>query len=157
MSELHRLLAQATRLHASGRLDEAETLYARILSADSANFNALHFLGLLRAQQGRNEEALSLIGTAIRINPRLAAALTNHGNVLMALGRPAEAVASYDKSLALKPDAETLTNKAVALQALGRLEDAIAAYESVLAANPTRLQAWNNRGQALQQLQRYAQ
>jgi len=36
MSELHRLLDQATKLHASGQLAEAETLYARILSADSA-------------------------------------------------------------------------------------------------------------------------
>ena len=39
-------------------------------------------------------------------------ALYNHGVVLQALGRPAEALASFDRALALRPDfAEALNGR----------------------------------------------
>ena len=127
MNDLYRLLDQAIKLHGSGNLAEAERIYASLLSADPSNSTALQFLGVLRAQQGRNNDALSLVGAAIRSNPSSASALTNYGNVLMALGRPDEALASYDRSLALQADIETLYNRAVALQALCRFQEAVAA------------------------------
>ncbi len=157
MSDLYRLLDQAIKLQGCGNLAEAERIYTSLLSADPSNSTALQFLGVLRAQQGRNDDALSLIGAAIRSNPRSASALTNYGNVLMALGRPDEALASYDRSLALQADTETLNNRAVALQALSRFQEAVAAYDAVLAANPGHVQAWNNRGQALAALEHYPQ
>src|SRR5579864_8550610 len=104
MNDLYRLLDQAIKLHGSGNLAEAERIYTSLLAAEPSNSTALQFLGVLRAQQGRNNDALSLIEAAIRSNPRSASALTNYGNVLMALGRPDEALASYDRSLALQAD-----------------------------------------------------
>jgi tetratricopeptide (TPR) repeat protein len=155
MNDLYRLLDQAIKLHGSGKLAEAERIYTALLSAEPANFTALHFLGILRAQQGRNDEALSLIGAAIRCNPRSASAPTNQGTVLAALNRHQEALASYDRSLALQPDADTLNNRAIALQALSRFQEAVFAYDGVLAAKPDHAQAWSNRGNALQELRRY--
>ena len=51
--------------------------------------------------------------------PDYAEALNNRGNALQELTRPDEALASYDKALALKPDyAEALNNRGNALQEL---------------------------------------
>jgi tetratricopeptide (TPR) repeat protein len=155
MNDLYKLLDHAIKLHGSGDLTGAEQLYTGILSADSTNFTALHLLGVIRAQQGRNAEALPLMEAAIRSNPRSASALTNRGNVLMSLGRQQEALESYDGSLALQADAETLFNRAVALQALCRFQESVAAYDALLSQRPDHAQAWANRGNALHELRRY--
>jgi Flp pilus assembly protein TadD len=52
------LSQQAIALHRSGKLEEAERLYLAALAANAQDVTALHFLGVLRAQQGRMAEAL---------------------------------------------------------------------------------------------------
>ena len=47
---------------------------------------------------------VELIKRAIGLNPKVAVAHNKLGNALMDLKRPAEALASYDKAIALKPD-----------------------------------------------------
>src|SRR5262249_1368820 len=92
-----------------------------------------NLLGVLRYQQGRNQEELDHISAALKLNPNSAAALSNFGLVLEKLGRPADALASYDKALALKPNyAEALTNRGIALGALQRPADALASYDKAL-------------------------
>ena len=58
----------------------------------------------LSVQQGRNEEAVALIGAALKIRPGHAEALVNYGNALKQCGRDAEALARFDEALAAKPD-----------------------------------------------------
>ena len=53
--------AKALDLHSQGRLAEAEELYRRVLASNPDAFDAYHMLGVLRAQQGHNEEAYDLI------------------------------------------------------------------------------------------------
>jgi tetratricopeptide (TPR) repeat protein len=70
-------------------------------------------------------------------------------------GRLADAVASFDRALVLKPDiAETHCRRADALRALGREAAALAAYDAAIALNPTFGQALNNRGLVLMALGR---
>jgi Flp pilus assembly protein TadD len=42
----------ALALHHAGRLAEAEAAYRQVLSAQPNQYHALHFLGVLKAQQG---------------------------------------------------------------------------------------------------------
>ena len=68
----------------------------------------------------------------------------------MDLKRPEEALASYDKAIALKPDyAEAYSNRGNALRDLKRLEDALASYDKAIALKPDFAEAYNNRGNAL--------
>ena len=71
------------------------------------------------------------------------------------LKRPEEALASYDKALAIKPDyVEALNNRGNALRDLKRLEEALASYDKALAIRPDYAEALNNRGNALHDLKR---
>jgi tetratricopeptide (TPR) repeat protein len=73
----------------------------------------------------------------------------------LALRRAAEAVASYDKALALRPDdPSTHYNRGNALMQLGRYEGASASYDSAISLRPDYAEAYSNRGNALMELKR---
>ncbi|HEY0266888.1 MAG TPA: tetratricopeptide repeat protein, partial [Rhizomicrobium sp.] len=71
-------------------------------------------------QAGRPAEALALLQALLARAPRAADVWVNCGNVQSLMGRNAEAVTSYDRALALKPDADTFNNRGLALAALNR-------------------------------------
>jgi len=150
-------LQEALSLHQQGRLRDAEKLYARTLKAAPNNFDALHLLGLIKAQSGQMGEAHRLMAAALKINPNAPDALVNFANVLHALKRDGEALTYLDKALALRPgDQEALLYRGNALNALDRPEDAIACYDAVLARNPAHGDALLNRGTARARLGRHA-
>jgi tetratricopeptide (TPR) repeat protein len=70
--------------------------------------------GVLRYQQGRFSEALSSIGAALKAGPNSPTLLSNYAVVLDALQRREEALAIYDRALAMKPDyIEALFNRGI--------------------------------------------
>ncbi len=77
------------------------------------------------------------------------------GNILVVNEGYSEAIASYDKALAIKPDDhQAWGNRGNALGNLGRYEEEIASYNKALAIQPDYHQAWYNRGIALGNLGR---
>jgi tetratricopeptide (TPR) repeat protein len=144
------MLRDAVALHQAGRLTDAEPVYVAILREDPRHFDALHLLGVVRQQQGRDAEAVDLIGRALSLRPDDPAALSNRGLSLRALGRAHEALASCDRAIGLKPNyADAHNNRGLALGALKRQAEALASFEAALACNPSHLDALNNRGIAL--------
>src|SRR5215813_3026884 len=95
---------EAVTLHRQGKLREAEKLYARVLKAVPDQFDALHLLGLIKAQSGQNGEAFRLMSAALKVNAQAPNAWSNFANVLHALKRNSEALDAIDKALALRPD-----------------------------------------------------
>ena len=148
------LYGQAAALHQRGQLAEAEHLYRQVIKAVPKAFPPLHMLGVLKAQQGKAEEAEGLIAAALALNPRDGSALANYGNVLTLLGRFEEALQSYDRAMAVAPDAETLRNRAHALQSLNRPGEALASYDAALQRDPKDAQSWFKRGVLLGELGR---
>lgn len=152
------LLRQALAFHQTGNLAEAERLYLQLMRAAPQDASAPHFLGVVRAQQGRNREALALMDTALKLKPDVPEVLANYGNVLRAEGRLSEALAAYERALTIKPDyAAALTRRALVLRDLGRLEDALAAADQALALRPHDLEGLNTRGIILTDLERYGE
>ena len=87
------LVAEATSLHRQGRLAEAARLCQAVLGEDAGNFEALHRIGAIRAQEGRHQEACDYLRRALERNPDSAATHYNLGIALAALGRPDDAMA----------------------------------------------------------------
>ena len=149
------LFNQALAFHRAGQLADAERFYLQRLAIDPASFAANHMLGVLRFQQGRNGEALELIGAALKAKPGNARILLDYANVQFALGRQKEALESYDKVLVIKPDyAEAHYNLGLSLWGLKRFEEALVSYDRALAIKPDYVEAQYNLGITLQDLTR---
>ena len=88
----------------------------------------------------------------------LAEALCNDAVMLQERGRYVDALASFDRALAIRPkDAIALNNRGVALNALGRHTEALASYDKALALQPDYVFALYNRGRAFDELDRHAE
>jgi len=75
---------------------------------------------------------------------------------LQDLNRLDEAVASYDRAIAIKSDyADAYSNRGNALKGLKLLKEAIDCYDRAIAINPNHADAYYNRGIALQEQKRY--
>jgi FkbM family methyltransferase len=158
MTTLAQALDQAIGYHQRGHLREAEQLCRQILQADPQQVDALHLLGVLAHQLGRNDLALDYLGQAVRLNPDLAEAHHNLGRVLAAQGRPAAAVACYQQALQLQPGhAAAHNNLGVAWKAQGRLDEAVACYQQAVRLQPDYAWAHYNLGVALQEQGRLAE
>ncbi|HWA17067.1 MAG TPA: tetratricopeptide repeat protein, partial [Gemmatimonadales bacterium] len=95
------------------------------------------------------------IDRAIAGMPTFPDAHNNRGNVLRALGRPAEAMASYREAIALAPQGPLAwSNLGNALRDLERPEEALLAYREALTRRPDFAEAHLNLGIVLQQLGR---
>ncbi len=149
------VLNQAIQAHQTGNLAAAERLYLQLMADVPGEVSARHLLGVVRAQQGRNAEALELMAAALAIRPDAPEILANHGNVLMTLGRLDEALASYDRALAAKPDhVPAWVRRGMALREMGRHAEALASQDRALALAPGFVEAHSNRGMALADLGR---
>ena len=115
----------AVQHHTAGDLPKAEGIYQQILQADPSQPVALHLLGVIAHQVGKNDIAVDLIGKALVIKPDYAEAHSNLGAALESLGKLDEAVASYHKALTIKPDfADAHSNLGSALKDIGKMDDA---------------------------------
>ena len=94
-----------------------------------------------------------------RSGPDIVEVLYHRGNVLQALRRPAEALASYDKALTIKPDHVAALNNSRqhAAGASGVPWKRLASYDRALAIQPAHAQSIYNRGIVPRELQRPAE
>ncbi len=126
----------AIMLQQAGRDEEALSCFNLSEGLEPDHLPTLHRRALALSNLQRFEEALADSIRAYTLDPG-AGTCENIGNVLRALSRHDEAIAWYDRALALRPDsAVTLDNKAVALVQLHRFDEAIAASRLAIAADP---------------------
>jgi tetratricopeptide (TPR) repeat protein len=106
--------------------------------------------GTAFARQGRLAEAAAQYQRALALDPGLAEAHNNLGNVRRAQGDLAGAIACFRRALVLRPGfAMAHDNLGVALHDAGRLAEAAASHRRALALQPDRAAAHANLGRAL--------
>jgi tetratricopeptide (TPR) repeat protein len=147
---LQLLIAQGVKAHRAGDLDSAERFYRQVLGKAPGEANALHLLGVVKAQQRRFQEAEALLAKALARKKNDPEVLNNLGNVLLELGRPAEAAARFRRALGLRPGyAEAHYNLGNALRRTGDLAAAIASYRTANELRPNYRDALLNLAEAL--------
>ena len=77
----------AMQHHGQGHLSQAETIYQQILQTDPSQPVALHLLGVIAHQVGKNDVAVDLIIKALDIKSDFAEAHNNLGATLLRLGQ----------------------------------------------------------------------
>src|SRR5262245_25609939 len=88
-------IGRAIELHQQGKLIDAERVYRDVLRVAPRSFEALHGLGILKAQQGKPTEAAVLVEAALEIGTTSVPAYLNCALVLASVGRYDDAVATY--------------------------------------------------------------
>ena len=83
----NQLLREAIAAHQGGKFFKARKLYETILADDQTNVPALHYSGILEAQQQNPVKALRLLDRALTIVPNAADILADKGKVLADLGQ----------------------------------------------------------------------
>lgn len=79
----------------------------------------------------------------------------NQGNQQASAGELSDAIASYDRCLAISPDNYIAwNNRGVMQKNLGQLQDAIASFSKAIEIKPDFYEAWNNQGNTFQDLDR---
>ena len=116
-------LERAVALHREGRLADAATLYGAILRAQPRQADALHLLGLIKAQTGDPVEGIALIGRAVAVDGGQPLFRLNLGRLLEAGERWADAADAYGQAARLAPgEAEHHRLAGQALVRDGRLD-----------------------------------
>ena len=155
--EIAAALNQATAHHQAGRRREAEAGYRAILSAEPGQADALHQLGLLLAETGREGEGIAMMERAIAQRSSFVEARFNLGTVLHGIGHSAEAATHYRAVLEQKPDfIQALFNLATAEIDLGRMAEAEADFRKLLSREPGHALALNGLGVTLDEQGRFA-
>ncbi len=150
-----KLFSQALALHQSGRLNEASSLYEKLLKDAPGHHRALQQMGVLCGQSGDFQRAVSFLSASLAIHPDNPEALNFLGNALQDLGQFDAAMTSYERAARIRPDyAEVHYNKANAQQKIGQFEASVASYDRALTIQPAYADAFFNRGNALRELKR---
>jgi predicted O-linked N-acetylglucosamine transferase (SPINDLY family) len=146
-------LLHAKRQLQQGDIAGADASLTRILAHEPGQANALHYLGLLRHQQGAHEEALRLLREAdpqVRHEP---VACFNFATVLVQQARYQDALGPLEQALSLRPDYDdAVLQLGVVSFKLGDLKRAAAAFRSVVEKRPGHAFALTNLAATLLQL-----
>ena len=149
-------LRQALSLHQAGNVVAAAQLYRDIIKTDARSFYALHYLGVIEASHGNYRDAAQLMQRSLEIVPPNLEFIANYANLLAMTGKPAEALAAFEKAAALQPgNADLIYGKAVCCFQLKRLTEALAYFDQVVARQPGNFIAFNERGAVLADLNRF--
>jgi tetratricopeptide (TPR) repeat protein len=97
------MLNKAISLNSLEKFEAAKRLLDEIIAADPTNKKALNTRALSEFKLGLDEEGMNDLKTALKIDPNYVMAWNNLGCFHLGMGDYDEAIASFDKSLAIEP------------------------------------------------------
>ncbi|MBV9458954.1 MAG: methyltransferase domain-containing protein [Bradyrhizobium sp.] len=101
--------AEASRLRAMGRIDEAQVICRQILAREPAHVQSLNLLGLMAQASGDHRDAVKMFAKAIAADEANDACHYNIGNSYQVLGNRSKAIAHFSKALAFGMDRMAFT------------------------------------------------
>jgi tetratricopeptide (TPR) repeat protein len=150
-------LMRAAVAMCDGRLDVAEPILRRRLTARPTDVAAIRMLAEIGARLGEYADAENLLARCLELAPSFHAARHNYGVVLHRQGKVAEAAAQIARLLAADPhNPGYRTLQAAVLAQAGDYDRAIDAYEALLAQCPDQPKVWLSYGHALKTAGRQA-
>ena len=134
---LLKLIQQAQSLEFSGRIVEAEGVYAQVEQTLPDAPESYVDLALIQAGQSRFDKAIETLGRGLVRIPDSETLLVRLGITYTVAGKPREALETMAKVLALDPvNVDALTVSGNILDTGGRKDEARAYYERALAVEP---------------------
>jgi predicted TPR repeat methyltransferase len=151
-------LSEVQQLHRDGRLDEAKSAYLRLLDVDNQNVEALHYLGILYAEEGDLENAEHFLVKAIELNPHDLSLCLHLANVYKARKNYDKAVHILQQVIQSNPKfAAAYNNLGTVYDAQMQWDAAIQSYYTAIDSQPNYVDAYYNLGLALIKAKRFSE
>ncbi|MBK9114871.1 MAG: tetratricopeptide repeat protein [Betaproteobacteria bacterium] len=135
------LACLAASLHAQDRLEDAAAAYRQVLQLQPAAVDGLVGLGNCLMDMGSLEDAEALFRSAAAADPDNVDAWSFLATALDRQDREAEAIAAFERAVAVHAragaDGDVRFGLAASLATAGRLAEAIALFEAFLPAHPS--------------------
>jgi tetratricopeptide (TPR) repeat protein len=149
-------LQDAFFLFQQGRLAEAAGVYEQLIKRNPENFDALHYLGILKATSGQIDEAKHLIERSLATPTANLSYIENYASILFKIGDFQKAAQVCETALKKYKTTESLQYVlAIALHKSGRLKEADDAFTSLLQVHPDHLAGNNEKGATLAELRQF--
>src|SRR6185437_8302117 len=135
-AQLQKILEQGIAHHREGRKEDAERSYRQVLDIAPNQPDALNLLGVLAADAGFHDLAISLMRRALMTRPKDPNIQNNLGHALSQVHQYEDARDHLERALALKPDFdEAKYNLGRVLRYLGETGLALKLWQEVWAAD----------------------
>ncbi len=110
----------------AGEIAKADDLLTKALLSSAGDAETQFFLGLVRAAQNRNDDALAAFQKAKTIDPTYPDAYFNTAEILVRLNRTADAIPEYKQAISLRPNyLDAIAGLGQAYLDMGNYADAI--------------------------------
>ena len=124
---------------------DSETLFRQALAVTANNDVADNNLGIVFLQQGKLDEAISLLQAAVDLRPDNSPAQENLAKALLQKGRVPEALVHYHKLVELQPDNFEVHNiVGTVLVQQGHIREGVEEWQKVLVIQPDNGNAMSN-------------
>ena len=152
------LYQQGLAFHRQGLLDQAKQAYEQAVCINPRYAPALHTLGVIASQANDPATGVSLITSALAIEPNNPVFLTNASSALLSLQRFDEALSHCKQALSCKSNhLPALRNQGIALSGLLRHAEAICSFDLVLQKNPKQIDVILLRARSLCELKIFSE
>ena len=139
--QVYRVLT--ANLYGAGRFDEGVAYAAQGAKRYPKDYDLLNTYGVLLRKAKRQAEAVPVLETAIKLNPKNPAAQQNLGNVFLDLKEGARAEAVFGKLVRVEPrNPEYQRQLGRALHHQARIEPALTRFRTAVSLKKDNVDAW---------------
>lgn len=129
----------------AGRWAEAAECLNQVIRIMPDRAEPFYYLGLALQHLGKDEQAISNYKRAAGLDPLLAEAFNNMGNLYLTQARLNEAIASYSQALKIRPSlVHAHYNLGLALKKLGNIPASVQKFTDALEYDPGNVNAFDN-------------
>lgn len=151
-------LKDVQQLHREGRLNEAKTAYLKLLEENPQNVEALHYLGILYAEEGDFKNAEHSLHKALTLNPDDLSIQLHLANIYKAKKQYDQAIQILQKVVHINPKfAAAYNNLGTIYDADMQWDAAIQSYYTAIDIQPNYADAYYNLGLALNKAKRFGE
>ncbi len=148
---INKAIQSAINYQQEGNLQQAETIYKKIIKFQPNNLYVTHQLANILQDKGEIDEAIVWYQKAIKMNPNDFGSYYNLADVFLEKGQLDQAILNYQESIKINPTFPwAYNNLGLALKDLGQLDIAIINFKKAIEFAPDFAPAFSNLGCAFQ-------
>jgi len=150
------LFLKAKKLHISGKIDDAQAIYLKLLKKNSGGSGLLFLIGSTYVQLRNFQKAKIYLNSSIKLNNNFAESYNSRGIIFAEEKNYKNAIEDYDKAISLKPNYfDAYLNKANALKNNGEFKKSLKYFNFCVKLEPKNFKIYNNLGNLFVNLKDY--